>query len=83
VVLAGGAPGDAKGASLGPARRKPVYVGVCANDHASAPAARALGQLLGARGWPSRIDEQPVGHEASDAHVGRALAWLRGLKSAQ
>jgi len=77
VVLAGGAwrlpAADAK-------RHAPVFVGVCGKDETSAPDARELGHFLAARGWPSTIDELPVGHGVSDVHVGHALAWFRRLK---
>jgi predicted esterase len=78
VVLAGGALGGT--APAPDATPRPVFVGVCAQDHASAPAARELGHALSARGWPSRIDELPVGHGVSDEHVGHALGWLRALR---
>ena len=55
-----------------------VFVGVCARDAASAPEARALGSRLAALGWPTRVDDQPVGHGVSDIHMAHALAWLRG-----
>jgi len=76
VVLAGGSPG----AIHADARHTPVFVGVCARDAASAPEARELGSLLAARGWPARVDEQPVGHGVSDVHMAHALAWLRRVR---
>jgi predicted esterase len=73
VILAGGSPNE----PAPEARPTPVFVGVCAKDRASAPQARELGHLLSARGWPTRIDEQPVGHGVSDIHMVHALGWLR------
>jgi predicted esterase len=79
ILLAGGSPG-----SPGPdARPAPVFVGVCEQDHASAPEARQLGHLLLSHGWPARIDEQPVGHGVSDVHMAHALGWFRGRRRAQ
>jgi predicted esterase len=75
VVLAGGA---ARHAASEGTRRVPVFVGVSASDRATAPGARALGYLLTSHGWPSRVDEQPVGHMVSDVHMAHALGWLRG-----
>ncbi|MGO8994295.1 MAG: alpha/beta hydrolase [Polyangiaceae bacterium] len=77
VVLAGGA---RRAPAPDTSPRVPVFVGVCANDHASAPEARELGHFLKAQGWPARIDELQVGHGVSDVHVGHALAWFRGLR---
>ena len=77
VVLAGGSPGSP---SPDAAHHVPVFVGVCSHDRASAPSARELGHLLAARGWPARIDEQPVGHGVSDLHVAHALGWFRALR---
>jgi predicted esterase len=73
VVLAGGSPSTPRP----DAPHTPVFVGVCARDGASAPQARELGRLLAARGWPTRIDEEPVGHGVSDVHMAHALGWLR------
>jgi predicted esterase len=77
VVLAGGAVGAPNADAT---HRAPVFVGVCAKDDASAPNARELGHVLAARGWPTRIDEQPVGHGVSDVHVAHALAWMRARR---
>jgi predicted esterase len=74
VTLAGGA--ARHGASEG-TRRVPVFVGVSAADRQTAPGARALGALLASAHWPSRVDEQPVGHMVSDVHMAHALGWLR------
>jgi predicted esterase len=76
VVLAGGA---ARHTPSEGTRRVPVFVGVSATDRQTAPGARALGYLLTSQGWPSRVDEQPVGHMVSDVHMAHALGWLRGL----
>ncbi len=62
--------------------KAPVYVGVCADDRQTASHSRAFGTLLAARGWPSRVDEQKVGHMFSDIHVAHALTYLRGAKKA-
>ncbi len=76
VVLAGGSPRH--GTSEG-TQRVPVFVGVCATDRQTAPGARALGSLLTSQRWPTRVDEQPVGHMVSDIHIAHALGWFRGL----
>jgi predicted esterase len=77
VVLAGGSPNAPDPA----AAHVPVFVGVCARDRASAPEARELGRLLSARGWPTRVDEQQVGHGVSDVHMAHALGWLRAQRT--
>jgi predicted esterase len=74
VLLAGGSP--LQGSTDVP-HRTPVFIGVCAYNRATAPAARALGQWLADHDWPHRVNEQPVGHMVSDLHVVRALAYLR------
>ncbi len=63
--------------------KAPVYVGVCAQDRQTAGHSRAFGSLLAARGWPSRVDEQKVGHMFSDVHVAHAVAYLRSAKKAR
>ncbi len=60
-----------------PARKPPVFVGVCAEDSQTAGHSRAFGAALAARGFPHRIDEQPIGHMFGDVHVAHAVAWLR------
>jgi len=80
IVMAGGAP-SAPSADATGSKRVPVFVGVCAHDHASAPAARELGQLLRRQGWPVRIDEQPFGHGVSDVHIAHALGWFRARRA--
>lgn len=62
-----------------PARRVPVFVGVCADDAHTAPHSRAFGGALAARGFPVRVEEQHVGHMFGDAHVAHAVAWLRSV----
>jgi predicted esterase len=79
IVMAGGAPSTPSAEATG-TKRVPLFVGVCSRDRPSAPAARELGHLLAGRGWPVRIDEQPVGHGVSVVHVARALAWFRALR---
>jgi predicted esterase len=79
IVMAGGAPAAPSAEAIG-SKRVPVFVGVCSRDTPSAPAARELGHLLSGRGWPVRIDEQPVGHGVSDVHVAHALAWFRARR---
>jgi predicted esterase len=76
VTLAGGA---ARHAASEGTRRVPVFVGVSARDGQTAPGARSLGSLLAAQRWPSRVDEQPVGHMVSDVHMAHALGWLRSF----
>jgi predicted esterase len=80
IVMAGGAPAEPSPEATG-SKRVPVFVGVCARDHASAPAARELGAVLRVRGWPVRVDEQQFGHGVSDIHVARALAWFRARRA--
>lgn len=77
AVFAGGAGGQA---AADVAVKAPVYVGVCADDGQTANHSRAFGGALAARGWPSRVDEQKVGHMFSDIHVAHAVAYLRGAK---
>jgi predicted esterase len=79
IVMAGGAPSAPSAEAVG-TKRVPLFVGVCANDKASAPAARELGRLLRGNGWPVRVDEQPFGHGVSDLHVAHALAWFRARR---
>ena len=74
VLVAGG---SATHLASDPPRRPPVFIGVSTQDRATAPGARALGQLLGGRGWAHRVDEEPVGHMISDLHVAHALIYLR------
>jgi predicted esterase len=61
----------------GPARKPPVFVGVCAEDAQTAGHSRAFGSVLAARGFPHRVDEQPIGHMFGDLHVAHAVTWLR------
>jgi predicted esterase len=56
----------------------PVFVGVCADDGQTADDSRSLASALAARGWPHRVDEEPVGHMFSDVHVVHAMSYLRG-----
>ena len=63
--------------------KAPVYVGVCAQDRQTAAHSRAFGGLLAARGWPSRVDEQKVGHMFSDIHVAHAITYLRNAKKSR
>ena len=77
ATFAGGAGGQA--AADVPVKA-PVYVGVCADDKQTANHSRAFGGALAARGWPSRVDEQKVGHMFSDIHVAHALTYLRNAK---
>jgi predicted esterase len=74
AVFAGGAGGIA---SAEVATKAPVYVGVCADDSQTANHSRNFGGALAARGWPHRVDEQPVGHMFADVHVMHALSYLR------
>jgi len=77
AVFAGGAGGLA---APDVPKKSPFYVGVCADDKQTAAHSRSLGGVLGARGWPVRVDEQRVGHMFSDVHVGHALTYLRGAR---
>jgi predicted esterase len=77
AVFAGGAGGLA---TAGVETKAPVYVGVCADDSQTASHSRHFGGVLAARGWPSRVDEQRVGHMFSDIHVAHALSYLRNAK---
>jgi pimeloyl-ACP methyl ester carboxylesterase len=72
----------AGGAALGPPgsdvkRRAPIFVGVCAKNPETAVGARALGSSLAIWNWPSRVDEQPIGHMFGDVHVAHALRYLQ------
>jgi predicted esterase len=75
AVFAGGA-GWVSGES--PARKPPVFVGVCADDAQTREHSRAFGAAAQARGFPTRIDEQPIGHMFGDLHVAHAVSYLRG-----
>jgi predicted esterase len=75
ATFAGGSAGYASGDV---AFKAPVYVGVCADDKQTAAHSRAFGSAAAARGWPTRVDEQNVGHMFSDVHLAHALAYLRG-----
>ncbi len=75
AVFAGG--GAVQAPAEGPARKPPVFVGVCAEDAQTADHSRAFGAAVAGRGFPHRIDEQPVGHMFGDVHVAHAVAWLR------
>lgn len=77
AVFAGGA-SFAKGTTD---VRAPIYVGVCADDRQTANHSRAFGGTLSALGWPSRIDEQRVGHMFSDIHVAHAITYLRNART--
>ena len=68
---AGGHPGEN-------GEKKPVYVGVCADDRQTANHSRAFGGTLAARGFPNRVEEMHVGHMFGDAHVAHAIDYLRG-----
>jgi predicted esterase len=73
----------AGGAPMQPAaevhHRAPIFVGVTARDASTADTARALGRTLETLGWPHRVDEADIGHMFADAHVGRAVAYLRRM----
>jgi predicted esterase len=74
AVFAGGAGGLA---APDVAHKAPVFVGVCAEDRQTASHSRGFGGALAARGWPHRVDEQPIGHMFGDVHVAHAIAYLR------
>lgn len=57
-------------------RRAPVYVGICSKD-ATADDARGLAATLAKAGWPHRAESRKVGHAIADAHLDRAIAYLR------
>ena len=76
AVFAGGAASTRPGADV--KRRAPIFVGVCAKNPETAVGARALGSSLASWNWPSRVDEQPIGHMFGDVHVAHALRYLRG-----
>ncbi|AKU94495.1 hypothetical protein AKJ09_01159 [Labilithrix luteola] len=78
AVFAGGTP---FGAIAQPARRPPVFVGVCATDSQTASHSRAFAGALAAHGFPYRADEQQVGHMFSDIHVAHAVAYLRSAST--
>jgi len=60
-----------------PARKPPVFVGVCAEDKQTRDHSRAFGAAAAARGFPTRVDEQPIGHMFGDVHVAHAITYLR------
>jgi pimeloyl-ACP methyl ester carboxylesterase len=76
ALFAGGATSSTPGPEV--RRHAPIFVGVCARNPETAVGARTLGASLAAWKWPSRVDEQPIGHMFGDAHVAHALAYLRG-----
>ncbi len=80
ALFAGGSASSPPAATV--SRRAPIFVGVCAQNPATAEGARALGQALGAWKWPSQVDEQPIGHMFGDVHVAHALAYLRATVTA-
>lgn len=77
AVFAGGsAPKGMDRVAKGTKRRVPVFVGIAAKD-ATAKDARGLAKLLGKLGWPHESASRPVRHVVADAHLERALAYLR------
>jgi predicted esterase len=80
AVFAGGAGGLVAGGGDQKIEKSPVYVGVCADDAQTANHSRSFGGVLAARGWPSRVDEQRVGHMFSDIHVAHAITYLRNAR---
>lgn len=83
AVFAGGsAPKGMDRVAKGTKRRAPVFVGVAAKD-ATAKDARGLAKLLGKLGWPHESASRPVRHVVADAHLERAIAYLRGRVDAR
>lgn len=78
ATFAGGA-GWGGGAAIDPSRKRPVFVGVCADDAQTANHSRAFGGTLAAQGFTSRVEELHVGHMFGDAHVAHAVTWLRSV----
>jgi predicted esterase len=75
AVFAGG---SAKaGATAPPEARKPLFVGVASADRTTVQRSRELVKALARAKWPYRAMEAKVGHTVADAHVTRALQWLR------
>lgn len=75
AVLAGGQPMPPAPAPV--VRYAPVFVGVCANDPTTVKHSRAFASSLAAAGIPRLVDERPIGHDVSPAHLTHALAFLR------
>lgn len=61
-----------------PARKVPVYVGICGDDKQTAQHSRGFAGELATRGFSVRAEEHKVGHMFADPHVARAVAFLRG-----
>ena len=77
AVFAGGSAFAPAPGPDAPARKPPVFVGVCTEDAQTAGHSRAFAGALAARGFPLRVDEQPIGHMFGDVHVAHAVGWLR------
>jgi predicted esterase len=70
--------------SLGDSRKvepRPFYVGYGKQDSVG-PGARALAELLEARGWPVRIAAHPVGHGAREVYLDEAFAFWADARRA-
>lgn len=74
ATFAGGSIGHQRSAS---APKVPVYVGICSADRQTVEHSRGFAGELATRGFPSRAEEQPVGHMFADSHVLRAVKFLR------
>jgi predicted esterase len=74
AVFAGGQPGGA----AADAKKLPIFVGVCADDSQTAAHSRSFGGSAIAAGFPTRVEEQKIGHMFGDAHVAHAASYLRG-----
>lgn len=81
AVFAGGS--GLRGPAYDEKRRRPVFVGVCANDKQTASHSRSFGKALAANGFPHRVDEQPIGHMFGDVHVAHAVTYLRGAAASR
>ncbi len=64
-----------------PARRAPVFVGICSKD-STAKHARKLVKLLKRHKWPHKAETRKVGHAMADKHLDHAMAYLRAQVAA-
>lgn len=64
-----------------PARRAPIFVGICSKD-STAEHAKKLVKLLVKHKWPHKAESRKVGHAIADKHLEHAIAYLRAQKLA-
>jgi len=66
-----------KGADTNTAWAQGGVACVTGDDVKSAPAIEGAVELRTSWAWPTKIDEEPVGHMVSDLHMVKALEYLR------